>query len=67
MVKNTPMFVCAAHARTDRRAGQRHTRTDGADRRDRAEDHQPITSMDIQREVDGLKLVMTQAIRIGVK
>ena len=67
VAKNTPMFVCAAHARTDRWAGQRHTRTDGADRRDRAEDHQPITGMDIQREVDGLKLVMTQAIRTDTK
>ena len=67
VVKNTPMFVCAAHARTDRRAGQRNARADGTDMRDRAEDHLPIMSMGIQREADGLKLVMTQAIRIDAK
>ena len=67
VAKNTPMFVCAAQARTDRKAGQRHTRADGTDMRDRAEDHLPIISMGIQRETEGLKLVMTQAIRIDVK
>ena len=67
VAKNTPMFVCAAQARTDRKAGQRHTRADGKNMRDRAEDQLPIINMGIQREADGLKLVMTQAIRIDVK
>ena len=64
VVKNTPMFVCAAGTRTDGRTEHSSVRADGADIRDRAEDHLTITSMVIQGEADGLKLVMTHAIRI---
>ena len=67
MVKNTPMFVCAAGTGTEGRTEQGSTRTDGTSIRDRAEDHLTISSMVIQEEADGLKLVMTHAIRTDIK
>lgn len=61
------MFVCTAGTRTEGRTEQSSERADGADIRDRADDHLTTTSMVIQGEADGLKLVMTHAIKIDMK